>query len=130
MTRVVPGRRFGAGPVGRLMRDRGSVILETAIAIPALVAVAAALVWALGIAGASLAVQDATRHAARELARGASEADVRTVLAQWQPDAEVGIERQGDFVVVTIRRDVAVPAGLLSGLSVPVQQSARVVVEW
>ncbi|MYV51457.1 hypothetical protein GT042_02815, partial [Streptomyces sp. SID3212] len=67
--RCVTGRRrFMAG-------DRGSVTVEAAMAVPALVAFTLALVWALTAASAQIRCVDAARAGARAAARSEPEAE-------------------------------------------------------
>ena len=52
--------------------DRGSAVLETAIAVPVLVAITAMMLWAMGFGVTSLALASQARDAARAIARGES----------------------------------------------------------
>jgi hypothetical protein len=77
---------------GVLWRDRGSVTAEAAVALPALVLVLAASLWAVAIVGAHLQCVDAARAGARAAARGESADAVRVAVARSAPaGAEIGV---------------------------------------
>lgn len=84
----------------RLGDDRGAVVAEFAVALPA---VALVLLVGVGIlAGASRQVrlQDAVADAARLSARGETEQRVRDAVATSVAEASVDITAQGDLVCV------------------------------
>ncbi len=88
-------------------RDRGSVTAETAVALPALVLVLTAALWAVTITGAQLRCVDAARAGARAAARGEAAEEVRTVVLRLAPEgATVSIRTGADTtrveVVVTV----------------------------
>ena len=121
------GRRFPAGPAWS--SERGAVLLETAIAIPVLVMVTAALIWACSIVGASFQLADTARYAARELARGAQLERIDAEVRAQVPESVMRIDREGKLLVVTLRRRMTVPGGLLRGLGLDIEQTARVASE-
>jgi Flp pilus assembly protein TadG len=100
----------------QVLRDeRGAVTAETALVIPVLVAVSLAMVWLLTLGVAQMTVTDAAREAARALARG-EPADRAVQLAELaSPGASVAIVRHNGMVVVTVRREVSPPGGVLEG---------------
>jgi len=100
------------------------VIAETAIAIPCLLAVGAALLWAIGIGTTTLALADAAGQAARAVARGESAAVVAALAAQAAPRAEVAVQEQGPMVNVALAQRVSVPVPLLDGFAVTIRRSA------
>ena len=53
--------------------ERGAATAELALGIPLLVALTAGLVWMLAVGAAQVRVIDASREAARVVARGADE---------------------------------------------------------
>jgi hypothetical protein len=110
--------------------DRGMVVLETALAIPVLVAVAAALVWAVALTTTSLALADAARAAARDLARGVTAAEAVNRAEGMVPDSRLEVVDRGDAIVVVARADVTAPLPVLSGLVVPLEQQVAVPREW
>ena len=106
------------------------VLLETALAIPLLAAVAVALAWGISLGATSMALGDAARLAAREIARGV---DVSVALAAAQaevPAADVQVAEEGGSVVVIAVQDVRPPGPLLSGLAVTLSQRVAVPQEW
>lgn len=86
------------------MRDeRGSSTAETAIALPALMMVLAAALWALAAAGARIECIDAARAAARAAARGEAPRAVRSAAEQAAPEgARVTVRRLEGLVQVTV----------------------------
>ena len=115
----VVGRMGGSFPSRTALRStRGSVLLETALAIPLLVAVTVALAWGLSLAGTSLALGDAARTAARGLARGEPPSDVLARARAAVPAARVSIMGAGDAVAVVVDEDVTAPVPILRGLSI------------
>jgi len=109
--------------------ERGSVLIETAIAIPCLVATGIALLWGLGIGATMLTLSDAAYQAARAAARGESAAAAASLAAQVAPKARVSIDQSGGLVSVALAQDFSVPLPLLEGLEVTVQRSATAAVE-
>ncbi len=69
----------------RRRTERGSVTAETAVVLPALLVLLAAVLWALAAAAGHLRCVDAARAAARELARGESAASARHAAGQVAP---------------------------------------------
>ncbi len=110
--------------------DSGAVLLETALAIPVLLAVAAALAWCLSLAVTTAALGDAARTVARELARGqAPDAALGSARAAL-PAARVVIRQEGDLVVVVAEQDVSAPVPIIDGLAITLRQSVSVPREW
>ena len=110
--------RLGAGPTG----ERGSVLLETAFAIPALVSVCAVLLGVLTVGLTSLSLGDTAREAARSVARGASIHDVHAEAQRAAPKADIEIDLSGSMITIDVTQRVSVPG--LSGLSWTVHRSA------
>lgn len=100
------------------------VTAELAVAVPALVAVAVALAWLLGLAVTHGLVAQAAREGARAAARGESAGQVRTAVRALVPDASVQVRRSGQQVVVraSVRREP--PIRLLRPLAREVRASA------
>lgn len=120
---VGPPRPRAGGHAGPLS-ERGSVIAETAIAIPCLLAIGIALLWALGVGTTTLALSDAAGQAARAAARGESAAVVAGLAAQAAPRAQVAVQAGESLVSVVLSQQVSIPLPLLDGLAVTVQRSA------
>lgn len=104
-----------------MSRERGSVTAETALALPVLVLVLAAVVWVLAAVGAQLRCVDAAAGAARVAARGEGPAAVAVAGRRLAPDgATVRVQRRGEQVHVTVAARVRPFAslGALPGLAV------------
>lgn len=126
----VPGSRAEApAPAATADRDRGSVLLETAIAIPVLLAVLLAVVWVIGIGATHLRLGDGAREAARAAARGEDDGSVRLAALRSAPDAAVTIARDDGVVEVRLRQRVRPPLPFLHGLGVTVHAEAAAAAE-
>ena len=132
MTKICGGVVVGHhGPPHRtissfILRDRGSVLLETAIAIPMLFGVAISLVWALGVATTALSLGDVARESARAIARGESLEVIARKTNEQAPKAQVNINQGADSVLVELTQHVALPLPMLDGLGLTVHRSAVV----
>ena len=132
MTKICGGEVVGHhGPPHRtissfILRDRGSVLLETAIAIPMLFGVAMSLVWALGVATTALSLGDVARESARASARGESLEVIARKTNEQAPKAQVNINQGADSVLVELTQHVALPLPMLDGLGLTVHRSAVV----
>lgn len=113
------GARQGSvtGPVSACphqARDRGSVTAETAVALPGLVLLFAAALWAVSLAGAQIACVDAARLGARAAARGEPPAAVRAAAARAAPPgASIRVRRGPDLTRVTVDARVASRLGIV-----------------
>ncbi|MEZ3162117.1 TadE family type IV pilus minor pilin [Microbacterium sp. BWT-B31] len=113
--------RRGSGG-GRCLRsdDRGSVVAEFAIALPAVVLVLVLGAGALAQGGRQVRLEDAAADAARLVARGEDPARAVSLVLGAVPGAEVTVQARGDLVCV-----VAAAPGLPSLFrSVPVTSCA------
>lgn len=81
--------------------DRGSVVAEFAVAVPAVLLVLVVGVGALAGAARQVRLQDAVADAARLSARGESEPRVRQAVTAAVGEASVDISPRGDLVCVT-----------------------------
>lgn len=115
----------------RARTDAGAATAELALGIPLLVALTAGLVWMLAVGTAQVRVIDASREAARAVARGDDVAAAEGVALRIAPeDARVSIELGDSQVVVTTRARVSGPGGLLASLpGVTVSADAVALVE-
>jgi len=87
--------------------SQGSITAETAVVLPALVAVLAAALWAVTVVEARLRCVDAARAGARAAARGEPLTDVRLIAARLAPEgARVTVERGPETTSVTVSADV------------------------
>ena len=109
----------------------GAATAELALGIPLLVALTAGLVWMLAVGAAQVRVVDASREAARAVARGDDVASAEAVALRIAPDgARVRIEVGDTQVVVTTSARVSGPGGLLASLpGVTVSSEAVAMVE-
>jgi hypothetical protein len=94
----------GFGALGRRRAlDRGSVTVELALALPALVILLLVMLWAVGLAGSSMACADAARAGARAAARGESTVVVAALVRGLAPaGATVATSRAGGTVSVRV----------------------------
>lgn len=90
--------------------DRGSVTAELAVALPAVVALVAALVWGLQLAAVQVRLQDAAALAARAIARG--EPLPERALAAAASGASAVSRQDGDLVCVRVSAQPGGPLGL------------------
>lgn len=112
------GRPYRLGPKDQ----RGSVTAEFALALPAVVLT---LLLVLGMAlhgAAAVAVEEASRAGARELARGTEESVAANIAAQAAgADAAVAISYQPPYAVMTVTRPVTV----LGAFALPFEHTAE-----
>lgn len=99
--------------------DTGSVLLETAIAIPVLLAVTVALVWVASLGATYVRALDAAQTAARQAARGAA-----------LPNADgLSVSVADGLVRAVVIRPVHLPLPVFGQLSVDVTAEASALVE-
>jgi Flp pilus assembly protein TadG len=106
------------------------VLLEAVIAIPLLTAVAGAMAWGLALVAVSAGLADTARDAARSLARGDAEAQVRSRVSDQWPEATMTVERSGGTVTVLLTEARGLPVGLLAGREVTLTGRGVAAVEW
>jgi Flp pilus assembly protein TadG len=82
--------------------DRGSVVAEFAVALPAVVLVMLLGAGALGACARQVRIQDAAADASRLIARGESDGRAQAVAAAAVSGAHVVIDARGDLICVTI----------------------------
>lgn len=118
-------------PAAGRRTDRGAVTAELALGLPLLVAVTIGLVWLLAAGAAQVRVVDASREAARALARGDDRVVAVAVARRVAPaGAAVEVTLDGDRVVVTTSARVRGPGGLFEHLpAVRVSADATALVE-
>lgn len=81
--------------------DRGSVVAEFAVALPAVVLVVMLGVGALAAGSRHVRLQDAVADAARLASRGEPDQRVHAIVAGAVADASVRVEARDDLVCVT-----------------------------
>lgn len=107
--------------------ERGSVLLETAFAIPALVAVCAVLLGVFAIGLTSLSLGDTAREAARSAARGAALHDVHADAQRSSPFADIDVRSSGSTITIALRQEVSLPG--IPGVGWTVERSATSTLE-
>lgn len=110
--------------------ERGMVLLETAVAIPLLAAVAIALAWGMSLTATSMALGDAARQVARDVARGISVPAAVASAQDAAPGATLEVVDEGSSVVVVAGQAVSAPVPILSGISVTLTQRVAIPREW
>lgn len=115
----------------RARREEGAATAELALGVPLLLALTVGLVWMLAVGAAQVRVVDASREAARAIARGDDVASARSVALRIAPEgASVRVEVGEDRVVVVTSARVAAPGGLLASVpGVTVSDEAVALVE-
>src|SRR4051794_39516876 len=94
--------------------SRGSITVETAMALPVLLFVLAVALWGISAAAAALRCGDAARVAARAVARGDSVADARRAALSNAPQGAV-LTFQPDESLTTVRVTADVrPVGMVA----------------
>jgi Flp pilus assembly protein TadG len=97
--------------------ESGAATAELALGIPLLVALTAGLVWMLAVGAAQVRVIDASREAARAVARGDDVAAAEAVALRIAPDgARVRVAPGDGSVVVTTTARVSGPGGVRASL--------------
>jgi Flp pilus assembly protein TadG len=92
---------------GRSAADRGTVTVELALGLPAVVGVLVAVLLLGAAASAQLRCADGARAGARAAALGEDVATVSSTAARVAGNgATVRVQRDGTWVVVTVRRPV------------------------
>lgn len=107
----------------RANRDAGMVTAETAVALPALVLLAAMLIWGVVAAAAQIRCVDAARVGARAAARGEADAAAQA-LAAAPGSASVQIAQDTRTVRVTVEAPCPGPGRLGGALSTRLSASA------
>ena len=114
--------------MGRVRLERGFVVAEAALVIPAIIAVAVSAIALTAIAMTSLGLHGTAHAAARDLARGVPSHSVQARVSASHPQTTVAVTPTPPGVAVTVHRDLRIAGGLLSGLSFPLERS--VIVPW
>ena len=92
--------------------DRGSVVAEFAVALPALVLVLMLGAGALGAGARLVRLQDAAADAARLAARGEAPARIAAVVVAEVPGATSAVTERGELLCVTVSGDAGLPLTL------------------
>lgn len=98
--------------------------------VPVLLAVTFVFVSLLGVGVQSLSLSDATRTAARELARGAEPQSVVANFAVREPHAEIELHWTDDSVTVVTSKQGEVVSGALNFPAVQLNHTHTAPREW
>ena len=110
--------------------DRGSVLLETAIAVPVLIAIAIAMVWVVSLGAVYVRALDTAQTAARQVARGVPvEAIVDPGGSAKPPLSGVTITTDAGLVHARVTRRITAPGPLLGGLGFDITAEATALAE-
>lgn len=104
--------------------EEGMVTAETAVALPALAAVAVAMAWMLSLGASQMTLAQAAREGARAAARGDEASHVREVVLGLVPGASVDVSLRGRRVVVTAELDRRPPLRFLYPLGQTLRASS------
>jgi hypothetical protein len=108
-------------PVGRIGREGGMVVAETALALPALVLVVGLMLWAVLAVTTGLRCVDAARATARAAARGEGVGPSIAAGQRLAPaGAHITVTQDGELVHVRVRASTGLfgVAGLAPALTV------------
>jgi len=111
------------------LAQSGSAVLETALALPALLAVTAVFLTAMQVGITSLHLTDSAHDYARALARGVTAEQTEDQARREVPLADLTLELAPGVVTVTLAQDIDVPIPLLSRFSMTIERSASVASE-
>ncbi len=106
--------------------DRGSVLLETAIAVPVLLAIAVALVWVVSLGAVYVRALDAAQTAARQVARGVP---IDTARQHIGAGAELSISEESGLIRARVTQQAIAPVPMLSGISIDISAEAVALAE-
>lgn len=98
----------------RRREESGAVTAELAVALPLLLALTVVLVWLVSLGAAQIRVVDASREAARVVARGDDVSRATALARRIAPaGASVSVSNDGGDVVVETTAEIAPPGGVL-----------------
>jgi hypothetical protein len=119
------------GPMRReIARDNGMATLETALMVPILLMVTFIFIGILSIGMQTLSLSDATRTAARELARGAEPIHIVGSFKEREPHATINLQWDSDTVTVTTSKPAQVPVHLFGFPTFTIDQGHAAPREW
>ena len=95
--------------------DTGSVSVEAAMGVLAILFAILVAAWCAGLLVAQLSVSEAARAAVRVAARGDDRTVVESEAHRLVPGARVGISQDGSHIRVLVSQEVS-PPGVLRGL--------------
>ena len=119
------------GPVrGAITDENGMATLETALMVPILLMVTFIFMGILSIGMQTLSLSDATRTAARELARGAEPVHIMGSFKDREPDATIDFRWDSDTVTVITSKPAQVPVQLFGFQPFTIDQGHTAPREW
>lgn len=108
-------------------RQRGMVTAELATIAPFGVAFAFLLLWVVSLGFTQVRIADASREAARMVARGDSASAARNVALHQAPrDAQVTVRSTNGLVTVTVTARSWMPVPFFSGIGARTMKSSSV----
>lgn len=110
--------------------DQGMATLETALMIPVLLAITFAFLSLLNIGMQTLALSDATRTVARELARGSEIERVVTTFKEREPQATIELDWADTTVTVTTTRPAELFVNTFGFNGIVLEQTHTAPREW
>ena len=114
----------------RLRSESGMVTLETALMIPVLFLITFLFISGIALGVQTLSLSDATRTAARELARGTSEELVREGFYRSEPTAQLQIIWDTDTVSILTRKPGEFGVSFLGLTPIEISQKHIAPREW
>jgi Flp pilus assembly protein TadG len=100
-----------------MRRERGMVTAELATIAPFGIAFAFLLLWIVSLGLTQVRITDASREAARMIARGESPDDATQVARRHAPDgAKVSVDTESGTVTVTVTARSAMPLPAFSSV--------------
>ncbi|MEV7398361.1 TadE family type IV pilus minor pilin [Aeromicrobium sp. NPDC092404] len=110
-----------------MKRDRGMVTAELATIVPFGVAFAFLLLWIISLGLTQIRITDASREAARMIARGEAVQDARDVARRHAPEgAKVSVDTESGTVTVTVTARSRMPVPFFSSVGSRTMDSASV----
>ena len=115
-------------PLAPTQRERGSVTLEFAVLLPAVLVLAAVIMSLTAVSTAQIRGTDAARQAARMAAVGEPTAQITAAVRQiTSPAADLDLQNDGQWVRITVSQPVKLWGQL--NLGITVQSRAQALVE-
>jgi hypothetical protein len=100
-----------------MRRERGMVTAELATIAPFAVAFAFLLLWVVSLGLTQVRLADASREAARMIARGEAVPEAEKVARDHAPDgAKVSVDKESGTVTVTVTARSRMPLPYFSGV--------------
>jgi hypothetical protein len=108
-------------------RERGMVTAELATIAPFAVAFAFLLLWVVSLGFTQVRIADASREAARMVARGDAVSDAKNVALDQSPHgAHVTVDSTKGVVTVTVTARSRMPVPFFSGIGARTMKSSSV----